>query len=618
VGSREELHLRIELSSLGRDLTALARDDRLPPLEFRWDRLRPLMSLLANGQPVLLVGESGAGKTALVESVAHLLARDDAAVPPALHDRRILECPVATFQFECLYVNEFETRVQHIIRRCREDRVVLFVDRVEEAVVAGACEGKDERTLANLLLPYLADSRLAFVGATTPEGYRFMLRHNPSFASRFAILEVPPVSRAEMPRLFRSLSARIRRQYGVALTASALTEAIHLGERFYPWRAFPGTAVDLVRETVAVAACSPPAQGWVPESSPGARPQRVTGRQVRAVFCGRRGLPRWLVDPEQTVRREELIAEFETELFGQTQAVEAVVDALLTFKADLNDRTRPIAAFLLAGPTGVGKTQLAKATARILFGSEERMMRYDMAEYAHWETIAALVGGRVRTGRRSLVAEVLAQPFAVILLDEIEKAHPHVQALLLSVLGEGRLTDDAGRTANFANTVIFMTSNVGADLYGRSAIGFHQHGAIASVTEHEVRTRVSSAFLPEFINRLTQIIICPPLMHDTILRIAERELRQLTSRTGLRRLGLALEPDRQALAVLAQRGFSPEYGARQMKRAVEELVVKPLAEMICAGRSPLRCRLRLTVVDGQLVFEPMHRNRSRPGCPDGE
>lgn len=592
--SKSESQPRLQLAALGRDLPALAREGRLPPLHPRDELLDQLVALVSHRQHVLLVGPSGCGKTALVELLAEQIAFGGDGLPHRLAGRRIVESPVSAFQLDCAYVNQFETRVHNIVRQCGHENAILVLDRIEEALVAGACEGKEERTLANLLIPYLADPQVTVIGTTTPEGYGAALRQNPAFAERFRVLEVPPMTVDEAVLLVGSLAKRIEGTYGITLEPDAATEAAALGERFYPWRAFPGASVDLLRDAAA--------RG---RASAVLRRGRLTADGVREIMRLRSGLPAWLIDPAQPVRREQLTAEFEGTVYGQPAAVAAVVAAILAFKAELNDRRQPIASFLLLGPTGVGKTHLARTTARVLFGSEDRLLRYDMAEYSTWDQVPALAGSR-SSKRRGLVTEVAGRPFTVILLDEIEKAHPNIQALLLPLLGEGRITDDAGRTANFANTIVFLTGNVGSHLYGKSHIGFEAAGGVR-VTERELMEHVERAFLPEFLNRLTRIVALSPLSHETVIRIAGRELSQVALRPGLRRHAVSLSADDGALALLSEHGHSATYGARHMQRVIEELVVRPLAERLAAGDLPPGAEITVAEADGRLEFRTLER-----------
>jgi len=585
---------RMQLAALGRDLTALAREGRLPLLHPRREILDDLLAVLSTGQHVLLVGPSGCGKTALVELLADRIASGDDGLPPRLAGRRMVETTVSAFQLDCSYVHQFETRVHNILRQCAEEKAMLVLDRIEEALVAGACEGKEERTLANLLIPYLADPCVTVIGTTTLDGYSTALRQNPGFAERFRVLEIPSMSADEAVLLAGSLAKRIEREFAMVLEPEAIHEAAILGERFYPWRAFPGAVVDLMRDAVVPGrAAAGPHRG------------RLTAGDVREIMRLRSGLPAWLIDPTRPIRREQLMAEFESAVYGQSAAVAAVVDAILAFKAEMNDRGRPIASFLLLGPTGVGKTHLARTTARILFGSEDRLLRYDMAEYATGDRVPALAGSRW-SKRRGLVMEVIGRPFTVVLLDEIEKAHPDVQALLLPLLGEGHLTDDAGRTASFANTIVFLTGNVGSYLYGRSAVGFAAAEEVR-VTERELMEHVGRAFLPEFLNRLTRVVSMAPLSYDTAVCIAARELAQVALRPGLRRHGVSLSATDGAFALLCEQGHSPRYGARHMQRAVEELVVRPLAERLAAGDLPPGAEITVVEAGGRLEFRTVER-----------
>jgi ATP-dependent Clp protease ATP-binding subunit ClpC len=579
-----------------RHLTAMAKAGVLQPLIPRPIVSARLTRMLAAGEHVVLVGPHGAGKTAVVELLAQELA--EGGGPLGRQSRPIVQYTPAHFQLGAVYVNQFETRVHDVVHACRERHAILFLDRAEEAVHAGAAEGKEDRTVANLLLPFLTGTQMTIVAETTHEGLRFMIRRNPEFSQRFRRIDVPAMTPAETLALQANLGSELKRVYSVGLDRRALVEAIDQSERFLPDMALPGKAADILREAASL----------TPNGAQPSVPPQVTSEEVRDVLRRRFGLPDWLIDSEREIERCELIRSLSTEVYGQPNAVEAVVDAMLMYRAGLNERGRPIASLLLVGPSGVGKTQLARATARLLFGAEGNLLRYDMAEYATWDTLRAFTSASAAGEHSGLVTEILAQPFRVLLFDEIEKAHPHAQALLLSVLGEARLTDDRGHTANFANTLIFLTSNVGADLYDRRSIGFGCSDAFPRGTDRELQTRLRHAFLPEFLNRLSGVVPLAPLTRDTTELIAARELRSIASRAGLRRLRIVLEFHQDVVSLLAARGFDPGGGARRMTRTVEELVGHPLARRLSSGHVKVGDCVTVRVVGDRLAFDRRARD----------
>lgn len=614
MSDREQLHTGFALESLGRELTTLAWGMRLDPVLAPECVTQPLAALLASGHSPMLIGRDGVGKKAGVETLAIKLALMPEALPDALKKRKVLEVDLAAFQRGCVYIHEFETRIDSIVKKCRESNTSLFLNHLHLAVKAGGISGYEERTLATLLLPAIARREITLIGATTPQGYHAILRHNPQFAACFTPLEVSEATAEQTLALMEELRPHFERRYEIGIHAASLTEIIRM-TRFYTWQAFPGKAFGLLKAAVA--------EKTLERSVSPDRKPTISAQDIQVLVQKRTGLPSFLLFREEPLQRHTLVEQLKAQLFDQDPAIEAVADAILTFKTALNDHRRPLAGFLWVGPTGVGKTELVKLVAETLFGSRERIIRYDMGEYTDPDSVARLAGeGRQDGLRRGLVEEVLAQPFSVILFDEIEKAHPRVFSLLLPVLGEGRLTDVTGRSASFSNAIIVMTSNLGADLYGQRPIGLSpsQDGERGLEISKALLRRIQGFFPPEFFNRLTKIVRFAPLSQAAIRRVAEKTVQQALSRPGLRDLDLQVSVDPSLFEELMQRGYQPEYGARSMERAVEELVIYPLARVLASGRMASGRPVHLTWLNGQTHLtdtEAARNGRSPRALPRG-
>lgn len=607
MSDREQLHTGFALESLGRELTALAGEMRLAPVLAPERVTRPLVALLASGHSPLLIGRDGVGKKSGVKTLALKVALTPEALPEPLRGQKILEVDSATFQHGCLYIHEFETRLQNIVKKCCEAKVILFLDQLHLAVKAGALSSYEERTIATLLTPALARREISLIGATTPAGYQAIVRHNPQFAACFTPLEVAEATAEQTLTLMEELRSHFERRYQIRIHPASLAEIIRM-TRFYAWQAFPGKAFGLLKSAMAESALE---RILIPDRKP-----VVTVRDIQGLVRKRTGLPSFLLFREELVQRHTLIEHFKTRLFEQDEAIEAVADAILTFKAELNDPDRPVASFLCTGPTGVGKTELVKLVAEFLFGSRDRIIRYDMGEYTDPASVARLAGeGRQEGLRRGLVEEVLAQPFSVLLFDEIEKAHPSLFSLLLPVLGEGRMTDVSGRSASFSNAIIMMTSNLGADLYGQRLIGL---SPVQDAERHaEVRKaifkRIQDFFAPEFLNRLSKVLYFSPLSTTAVRRVADKTVQQALRRRGIRDLDLTVSVDPSLFAELMRQGYHPAYGARPMERAVQELVIYPLARVLAAGHVASGQPVHLSWLNGQthLTYADAARNGKR-------
>ncbi|MFJ8648477.1 ATP-dependent Clp protease ATP-binding subunit [Streptomyces sp. NPDC093546] len=647
------------LDKYGRDLTDMAKEGRIDPVigrELEIEQTVEVLSRRGKNNPVL-IGDAGVGKTAIVEGLAQRIVEGD--VPHTLRDRRVVALDLSGVVAGTRYRGDFEERMNAIIDeiRAHTDDLVVFIDELHTVVGAGGGSGGSESgsmDAGNMLKPALARGELHVIGATTMEEYRRYIEKDAALARRFQPILVPEPSPEDALEILRGLQDRYEAHHQVRYAPEALLAAVELSDRYITERFMPDKAIDLIDQAgarVRLRANSGDADIRVLErqreqlvrdkdqavaaeqyekatelrdriqdieerikagrGEPAAgdgRVLEVTAEDVAEVVSRQTGIPVSSLTQEEKERLLGLEDHLRKRVIGQDEAVTAVSQAVLRSRAGLADPGRPIGSFLFLGPTGVGKTELARALADALFGSEDRMVRLDMSEFQERHTVSRLVGappgyiGHEEAGQ--LTEAVRRHPYSLLLLDEVEKAHPDVFNILLQVLDDGRLTDSQGRTVDFKNTVIVMTSNLGSDAIGtgRGLLGF---GATDTEAEDEaMRDRalrpLREHFRPEFLNRIDEIVI--------FRRLDEEQLRQITdllleeTRRRLRAQDITLEFAADAVDWIARRGHQPEYGARPLRRTIQREVDNELSRLLLDGRLPAGARVRVGVADGRLAF----------------
>ena len=566
------------LSAYVTDLSEAAARGRLDPVvgrETELIRMREILCRRSKSNPLLL-GDPGVGKTALAEGLAQSLLLPDA--PPPLRGRRILALDLGALVAGTKYRGDFEERLRALLEEARSmGDVILFIDEMHMLIGAGAAEGAVDA--ANLLKPMLGRSGLQVIGATTAEEYRRHVLKDAALARRFQPLALREPTREEAVAILTGLRPRYEAHHGLTISEDAVRAAVSLSDRYLRDRFLPDKAIDLMDEAAArVRLASAGVLG---------PPPQVEAEDVAAVASAWTGIPLSARTEAETARLRGLEEALLRRVIGQDRAVAAVAAAVRRGLAGLKEPERPVASFLFAGPSGVGKTELCRALAEALFGSRREMIRLDMSEYSEKFTASRLVGappGYLGSDEGGLLTEqIRRKPYSVVLFDELEKAHGEVLDLLLQILEDGRLTDAHGRTADFRSAVIVMTSNAGsaAIASGRGPLGFLPETGAADFRETQAMEELRRAFRPELLNRVDELLVFRPLDGAALARIARLLTDGLADRLAAQGIGLRLE-DGTAEALAAE-CRDPAWGARPLRRAMRRLVEEPLADCILEG-----------------------------------
>ena len=523
-----------------------------------------------------LVGEPGVGKTALAEGLAQRIA--DKQVPRMLQGRRLLALDMASLVAGTKYRGDFEERFKNLLEELvRDGSAILFVDEFHTIVGAGAAEGAIDA--ASILKPVLARGELQLIGATTNQEFRTHIQKDAALERRFGRVQIEEPTPKQAVDILEGLAPRYERYHGVRLPNEALREAVELSVRYLPGRCLPDKAIDLVDEACAAVRIRAEREG---EKDP-----VLSRKEIARVVAQASGVPAERVGEKERERLARLEERLNAEVVGQSRAVAAVAGAIRRSRTGLGEPGRPIGAMLFLGPTGVGKTALAKALAESWFGSEKALLKFDMSEYQEQHTVARLLGappgylGHDEGGQ--LTEAVRRRPYSVVLFDEIEKAHPDIQNVLLQMLEDGQLTDSMGRKADFRNTIVLLTSNLGARfLAGQSApLGFGAGSEAAFEKQSEAAVAEAKKwFRPELVGRLDELIVFRPLEEQSLCSIAEKLLGQLEERAA--RSGYQLTHTARVGPALAAKAHSP-YGARELRRQVDRAVEQAFADQIASG-----------------------------------
>jgi len=648
------------LDEFGRDLTELARQDKLDPVIGRHTEIERVIQILSRrtkNNPVL-IGEPGVGKTAIAEGLAQRIVSGD--IPEVLKDRRIVALDLAGLVAGTKYRGEFEERMKRVLEEVRkaQGEVILFIDELHTLVGAGAAEGAIDAS--NIMKPALARGELQCIGATTLDEYRKYIERDAALERRFQPVQVREPTVEEAIEILRGLRDRYEQHHRVTIEDNAIIAAVRLADRYITDRYLPDKAIDLIDEAasrVRLQYSLPPRElrqakqelariekdlEQAHKSGDYSRVQEL--RSQRTVLQGRAadleqewnlkrqemrnvvtedevahivqswtGIPVSRLMEAETVKLLKMEEELHKRIIGQHEAVVAVSKAIRRARSGLKDPKRPIGTFIFLGPTGVGKTELARALAAFLFDNENNLIRLDMSEYMERFAVSRLVGappgyvGYEEGGQ--LTEAVRRQPYSVVLLDEIEKAHPEVFNILLQIFEDGRLTDSQGRVVDFKNTVIIMTSNIGArSIQGDSGMGFLSSSKPKEETEREyesmkgrIMEELKRTFRPEFLNRIDEIVVFHALTFNEILQIVDLMVERVAQQA--RAQGIALEITQEVRELLAREGFDPQFGARPLRRAVQRLIEDPLAEEILLGRFSEGDTVVASLdEDGRLVF----------------
>lgn len=592
----------------GRDLTMLAEQGLLPSLTGRAEELMRLAQILLRrfkNNP-LIIGAAGVGKTALVEGLAQRIVAG--AVPEELRDRRLVELSLSGLVAGTRYRGDFEERLTQVIREAREHKeVILFLDEFHTVVGAGETH-QGTLDAANILKPALARGEIRCIGATTPVEYRRYIEKDAALDRRFHPLFLEEPSVEESLEILQGARIGYEEHHKVAIPVEVLETAVDLAVRYLPDRRLPDKALDLIDEACALvtlrgAATSlltPEGQIRTLASCP-----VVSEPAIHKVLADWTGIPVGEISREESKRLLELEERLGSRVFGQKRAVEAVSHTVQLGRAGLKRPRRPTAVLLFIGPSGVGKTELCRALARELFGEESALIRLDMSEFAEKHSSAKLIGappGYVGYGEDGqILSQLHHRPYSVVLLDEIEKAHPEIMDLFLQLFDEGRLTDSLGRTVDGRHAVFIMTSNLMADRFqkNRKMVGFTKSDAY-DVPDQDVENELMRHFRSEFINRIDETVLFMPLEEDVLLQIARQRFEELAE-SALQQ-GVILSGDEDALWTLVQRSINPALGARPLLRNVERAVARPLSKLILnamSENSSETLRLRFVLVDGE-------------------
>jgi ATP-dependent Clp protease ATP-binding subunit ClpC len=622
------------LDQVSRDLTQLARDGELDPVIGRAEEISRVIRILSRrtkNNPVL-IGEAGVGKTAVAEGLAQRIVSED--IPESLKGKRVLALDVGGLVAGTRFRGDFEERMQQMLKELQQEEkeIVLFIDELHTIVGAGGAEGAVNAS--NMLKPALARGELQVVGATTLDEYRKHVEKDPALERRFQPVLVDEPTVDETVAILFGLRDRYEAHHRVKITEEAIIASAQLGDRYITDRFLPDKAIDLLDEAAAevrLRSTVPPVdvrrieeeiaglerekedavraedyetaagfkqrieqlkaeldeeqEGWAGTRETNA--PEVTREDIARILEEWTGVPATNIVQEEAERLLNLEAVLHERVVGQEPAVGAVAEAIRRARAGIKDPRRPVGSFIFLGPTGVGKTELARTLAEYLFGGEDAMIRIDMSEFQEAHTVSRLVGappgyvGYDEAGQ--LTEQVRRRPYSVVLFDEIEKAHPDVFNTLLQVLDDGRLTDAKGRTVNFENTVVIMTSNVGSQhLVSTRQFGFTpRDGVDFGETERRAREALERAFRPEFLNRVDEIIVFQPLTKEDVLKIVDIMLSRLNKHLESQRVHV--EVTDAAKEFLAEEGYDPKFGGRPLARAIRRHVENPLSSRIIGG-----------------------------------
>ncbi|ARN56446.1 ATP-dependent Clp protease ATP-binding subunit [Sedimentisphaera salicampi] len=643
------------LDSFGRDLTALAKNNELDPVIGRSNEIERLLQILCRrtkNNPVLL-GEAGVGKTAIVEGMAQRII--EKSIPPLLYNKRLIILDLAMMVAGTKYRGQFEERIKAVINEVkREKNVILFIDELHTLVGAGGAEGAIDAS--NVLKPALARGELQCIGATTLDEYRKHIEKDSALERRFQTIQVDPPSKNDTLEILHGLREKYETHHKVTYTENALNAAVELSSRYITGRCLPDKAIDILDEagsSMRLRNLTPPPdfteinsrieelnvqkeeavrnanyeqaaalrdeaqklneekkqkqEDWEKENESfvGEIDEDIIAEIVSKIT----GVPLTRVEKEDAEKLLEIESELHKTVVSQDQAITAVAKAVRRSRSGIKDPNRPIASFLFIGPSGVGKTLLARSLAEFMFGDESALIQLDMSEYMEKYNVSKLIGappgyvGYEEGGQ--LTERIRRRPYAVLLLDEIEKAHPDVSNMLLQIMEEGRLTDSYGRKVDFRNVILIMTSNIGADMIrNQTGFGFGKrteqdnYEKMSSLLEKEIEKH----FRPEFMNRLDDSIVFRGLTKEDLTVIIQYELDKVLNR--IREKGINIDIDENAKDFLIDKGYNPEHGARPLRRAIEKYIEDPLSEALLRNEFDKSEHITITVKDeDSLKFE---------------